>query len=113
MFNPFVASGASNGGGGDGNGERIRYSIEKIELDGVIGFRLIQTINSSSSYVGDLIKFNGNEIFIENDNKNISQIIQEINQEYNEISQKLENVVKSINIASKEDVDDIINDIFN
>lgn len=61
QFNPFYRS---NGGGGSSGGtsEVVRYSIEKSIQDSKTVFKLKQTINGVSSYVGNVITFDAADI---------------------------------------------------
>lgn len=58
FFNPFIGSSQSGGGSTD----TVRYSIEKIISNDIITYKLKQTLNGESSYVGDIISFDASNI---------------------------------------------------
>lgn len=60
-WNPFGDSG-SGGSGGSGASENVRYTIEQSIINNKKVFRLKQTINGITSYVGMNITFDANDI---------------------------------------------------
>lgn len=61
QFNPFYRNNGGGGGSG-GTSEVVRYSIEKSIQDSKTVFKLKQTINGVSSYVGNVITFDAADI---------------------------------------------------
>lgn len=68
FFNPFGSSSSSGGSGGSGTSEKVRYTVNKITENDTTSYKLSQTINSSTSYVGTPITFTANEINYTNNN---------------------------------------------
>ena len=62
QFNPFYRSNSGGGGGGSGSSEVVRYKIEKSSENSKTVFKLKQSINGVSSYVGDIITFDAADI---------------------------------------------------
>lgn len=62
QFNPFYRSNSGGGGGGSGSSEIVRYKIEKSLENSKTVFKLKQTINGVSSYVGNVITFDAADI---------------------------------------------------
>lgn len=62
QFNPFYRSNSGGGGGGSGSSEIVRYKIEKSSENSKTVFKLKQSINGVSSYVGDIITFDAADI---------------------------------------------------
>ncbi len=65
-FNPFLNS-SSSGGGGGGSSDTVRYTVVKqIDSEGKTFYKLRQTINSTSSTVGEDIKFTAGDVSYNN-----------------------------------------------
>ena len=62
QFNPFYRSNSGGGSGGGGSSEVVRYKIEKSSENSKTVFKLKQSINGVSSYVGDIITFDAADI---------------------------------------------------
>lgn len=62
QFNPFYRSNSGGGSGGGGSSEIVRYKIEKSLENSKTIFKLKQSINGASSYVGDIITFDAADI---------------------------------------------------
>lgn len=60
-WNPFGSSGNGSGGSG-GTSETVRYTIEQNTINNKKVFRLKQTINGITSYVGMNITFDANDV---------------------------------------------------
>lgn len=92
-WNPFGSSGNGSGGSG-GASETVRYTIEQNTINNKKVFRLKQTINGITSYVGMNITFDANDItytseyattvaqaldyLYENNNSNIGKVVTNI-----------------------------------
>lgn len=61
MFNPFFNSGTGSGGPST-QSEKVRYTIEKKINDNKVSFQLKQTIDNSTTYVGDIITFTAEDL---------------------------------------------------
>lgn len=63
MFNPYLKTlTASSSSSSGGSSETVRYTVKAVEADNKTTFKLYQTINSVSSYVGDAITFDSSDI---------------------------------------------------
>ena len=62
QFNPFYRSNSGGGSGGGGSSEIVRYKIEKSLENSKTVFKLKQSINGVSSYVGNIITFDAADI---------------------------------------------------
>ena len=62
QFNPFYRSNNGGGSGGGGSSEVVRYKIEKSLENSKTVFKLKQSINGVSSYVGNIITFDAADI---------------------------------------------------
>lgn len=81
-------------GGGGGSTETVRYTIEKtIGEDGQTIYKLKQTINGETTYVGDTIDFAASQIIV-GDGKTLEQVLIEIDEA---LARKTETYVEADN----------------
>ena len=72
FYDYFPDEGGGGGGGGGGEGDKSRYTVEKVTNNstGEVTYKLKQTIDSGSpSYVGDVIGLRGNQMLVQYGNE--------------------------------------------